>query len=521
MDKSQRSLFNVLNSLNNLKWSIAFKGIITGVAAGLGVVLYRLGIGYGTNFAQEAYAYLRTNPVMIAVWLVAVVIIGVVISWLVKKEPMAMGSGIPQVEGVLLLGLKMRGHLVLAVRFIGGILGSFFGLSLGREGPCIQIGAAAGQGVSKITAKSKLEKQLLITGGAAAGLSAAFNAPISGMVFALEEVHRSFSPHVLLAATAASLTGDIVSKMVFGLKPVLHFTSIPQLAIEQYFWLIPAAVFFGLIGSFMNKMLLWLDALYAKLPRFSRVSIALFIALLFGLFFPKVLGSGENLIKLAEDANNFIGLVSILLIGKIIFTSTSFGSGAPGGIFMPILAVGALSGSLFALAALQFGMPDQYVPVFAVCGMAGALSSTVKAPVTSILLTAEMSGSLMHLLPVAACAFIALLVSDMLKIKPIYEALLERFVGRNNPVPEEEKGYLCELPVEMGSRIANQLIKNVDLPQGCLVVGVRRGAKELIPNGDTKILPGDYLLIVSGIEDCDGIKETLKKLCRFEQTGQT
>ena len=334
------------------------------------------------------------------------------------------------------------------------------------------------------------------------------------MVFALEEVHRSFSPVILLSATAASLTADFVSKYFFGLKPVLDFTTIPQLPISLYLWLIPLGILSGLTGSVMNKALLGFQTLYRKLPAFSRPMIALMIALPCGIFLPLTLGSGQNLIKFAESAQTGIVMLLVYLVVKLLFTSTSFGSGVPGGIFMPILAVGTLSGSIFGILATHAGLPVQYMPDFAVCAMAGALSSSVKAPVTAILLTAEMSGSLIHMLPVAACAFIALLVSDLLKIDPVYEALLERFAEQNgNALPKQERGGLMEFPVELGSEAAGSIISEVSWPQGSLIVGLRRGVKELVPRGNTKVMPGDYLVILSAEEEEDAIRGKMVSLC--------
>ena len=139
-----------------------------------------------------------------------------------------------------------------------------------------------------------------------------------------------------------------------------------------------------------------------------------------------------------------------------------------------------------------------------------------KAPVTGILLTAEMTGSMVLLLPVGICVYVAILLSDMLKVKPIYEELLERYMGSGNVFFEEEKGKLFELPVEIGSCISNKLIKNVALPLGCLIVGIRRGTKDIIPNGSTKVLPGDYLLMLAGTDDPDSVKESMRKLCHFD-----
>jgi len=507
-------LYDVLSSMNEIKWNVALKGLLTGIISGMLVVLYRLGIEYGTETAVKFYAYLKLHPLVILPWIVLAVFVGLFIGWLVKQEPMATGSGIPQVEGVLLYGLKMKWYSVLIVRFIGGILASFFGLSLGREGPSIQIGAAGSKAVANRMSKNKLEENYLITGGAAAGLSAAFNAPLSGIIFALEEVHRSFSPILLMAVTTAALTADIVAKNFFGLKPVLSFATLPQLPENLYLWLIPLGIIGGLAGVLLNKSLLFFQNIFNKLPWFLRPCIALLLALPCGLFLPSVLGGGQNLIQMAQTANSGLVMLLIIVVVKLIFTSTSFGSGIPGGIFLPILSVGALAGCSLGVAAVNFGLiPSEYIPVFAVCAMAGALSGAVKAPVTSILLTAEMTGSFLHMLPVAACSFIALLLSDILKTSPIYEALLERIMQKKETKRSDKLGGLLEVPVELGSNIAGKMIKEVIWPQGTLIVGIRRGETEHVPCGNTIISPGDYLIVLTSDHTYKEIKLKITELC--------
>lgn len=507
-------VYRMLSSLNELKWRVAVKGFLSGLIAGLLVVLYRLGIEYGNEAAVSIYSYLRLHPLFILLWLIAAIGIGLFIAWLIKLEPMAKGSGIPQVEGQVLYGMKIKWYSILAVRYIAGIISSFFGLSLGREGPSIQIGAAGSQAFAKKISKNKLEENCLITGGAAAGLSAAFNAPLSGIVFALEEIHRSFSPLILIAATTASLTADVVSKYFFGLKPVLSFTATPQLPEALYLWLLPLGILSGFAGALMNKALLGFQTLYNKLPPRLRPIIALLIALPCGLFLPQVLGGGQNLIQMAEKLDAGIVLLLVFVVVKLLFTSTSFGSGIPGGIFMPILAVGALLGSILGIIAVHFGMPAEYIPDFAVCAMAGAMSASVKAPITAILLTAEMTGSLVHLLPVAACSFIALLLSDILKITPIYEALLDRIVDNNEEALNSDKvGGLLEIPVELGSAVAGKKISEVAWPQGILIVGIHRGNKEIVPNGDTTISPGDYLVMLSSECTYRDMNTDIRELC--------
>ncbi len=514
MKQSESKIHKLLSGMNELKWSITVKGLLCGALAGSLGVLYRLAYEYGTEFSFKIYRYLSSNPLAIFPWLAIIFTVGFLIAFIIRLEPMASGSGIPQVEGIVLYGLKIKWHTVLAARFAGGLLSSFFGLSLGREGPSIQIGGAGAQSIAEKIGRNKLEENCLITGGAAAGLSAAFNAPISGMLFALEEVHRSFSPLILIAATTSALTADVISKFVFGLQPILRFSTVTQLPVSLYLWLIPIGIISGLSGVLINKTLLSFQSMYYKLPWYVRPSLALLIALPFGLFLPEVLGGGRDLIKLSENPTSGLLFILICFIFKVFLTGTSFGSGIPGGVFMPILSIGALSGSFLGIIATKMGLAPEYIPFFAICAMTGALSGSVKAPLTGIMLAAEMTGSFAYLLPVAVSSFIALLFSDILRVSPLYESLLERLLTKNNCEScESERNALIEVPVELGSPVSEKLVSEIEWPHGVLIVGIKRGAKEIVPKGSTKIIPGDYLVILTSNQIEGNLNAAIKDLC--------
>lgn len=515
MGEQKAKIYRFLSDFNRLKWSIAVKSLVSGAAAGLLTVLYRLMIERGGAAAVACYGYLRVHPAFLIPWALAAVLAGLAVARLVRLEPTAAGSGIPQVEGAVLFGMELKWRSILPVRFMAGGLCSLFGLSLGREGPSIQIGAAGAKAVSGLLGKNRVEENYLITGGAAAGLAAAFNAPLSGVIFALEEVHRNFSPAIMLTATTASLIADFVSKYFFGLTPELHFTQLPQLPIHMYFWMLPLGVLTGFVGSLLNRALLAAGPLCAKLPARWTPCAAMLLAIPCGIYLPMVLGGGRNLIEFAETATGGVLLLLLLLAVKFLFTCVSFGSGVPGGIFMPILAVGTLTGSIYGIVCARLGLfPAQYIPDFAVCAMAAALAASVKSPITAIVLTVEMSGSLVHMLPVAACAFSALLVSDLLKIEPIYEALLERAVEKENKTaaPREEKN-LMEIPVEMGSCASRRRIDEISWPESTLIVSLRRGNRDIIPRGETTLLPGDYLVVLYPQGREEEIRRAITDLC--------
>ncbi|MCK9322776.1 MAG: ClC family H(+)/Cl(-) exchange transporter [Candidatus Methanomethylophilaceae archaeon] len=430
------------------RWKLIWKCVLIGLAGGLMVSLYRIGIVSGTDFAISTYSFMEHNPIYIPIWVVFSFVVGYVIYRIIKWEPSASGSGVPQVKGNVMLGLKMNGFKVLLARFSGGLLGGLFGLSVGREGPSIHISAATAKPISDKIGKDEFEKRLLITSGAAAGLSAAFNAPISGMVFALEEIHHSFSEYVLLAGIAASLSADLVASYIFGMTPVLDFMDVPEVALDVYWWFIPISIAAGILGWLMNFSFIKMQNFYRKFPPWLAPGIALLIALPIGMYLPDALGSGEGLVGIAEKAEIGIGMIFILLVTKILFSSSSFGCGVPGGIFMPILAVGALGGSLIGLVMVYFGMPSLYVCNCAVYCMAGTLASSLRAPMTAIMLVTEMTAMLIHLLPVAVCVLIAYVVSGLMGSKPIYDVLLGDYLNRNPDALKDADEPLSKLGCE-------------------------------------------------------------------------
>ena len=217
---------------------------------------------------------------------------GSLILWLLGRyEPQAGGSGIPQIKGVILGAIRLRWFRVLWVKLVGGILGIGLGLSLGREGPSIQIGAVAAQGMSRLFGRTRMEERYLITAGASAGLAAAFNAPLAGVMFALEELHRNFSGVVLAPAMAAALMATMVSRYLFGREPVFHFGILPHFPL-RYMWLaVILGIIVGIAGVIFNKGLLNIHYFY-ELPvfrnRYMPIAFAMSMAGVLGYVFPDV-----------------------------------------------------------------------------------------------------------------------------------------------------------------------------------------------------------------------------------------
>ena len=515
-EEKRHNTYNTLYHWQSFRLKLVGEGIVVGAFAGLIVVFYRLALQYIEGITKEIYLLQLQKPWLIPIWLIILLIGSYVVGCMIKKNPMISGSGIPQVEGILLGRLSANWWKVILWKFIGGVISIGAGLSLGREGPSIQLGASVGQGFSKIFKRIKIEEKYLMTSGASAGLAAAFNAPLAGVMFALEEVHKNFSPLVLLSATSAAVTADFISKEFFGLKPVFQFKNLMVLPLKYYLCLIILGIILGAFGAFYNYSLLKTQKLYSKLtwlPVQFKPSIAFIAAGILGLVLPEVLGGGHELVVSLIKGNEMLGFLIVLLVVKFIFSMISFGSGAPGGIFFPLLVIGALTGAIYGKVLITaFNFNPEYMNNFIILGMAGYFTAIVRAPITGCILITEMTGSFTHLLSLSVVCITSYIVADLLKSKPVYESLLERTLQNNKceyTAGECKVKNLIEVAIHHGSFLEGKMVKQFNWPSNCLLVGIKRGENEIIPKGDTSIYAGDYLVVLTNEEDVADVRESL------------
>lgn len=517
MEKNKDRVYNMLKRLESLKYRLIVDSLLIGIVVGLVIVIHRIILSKMSPIFISFYSQARENILLIPIVFLVLITLGFLVGKMVKNQPMISGSGIPQVEGILTRNLKQNWFMVLLYKFIGGLICLGAGLSLGREGPSVQMGACVGEGISEKTNKLDNEKKYLITSGASAGLSAAFNAPISGVMFSLEETHKNFSPLVLVSAMIASLTADFISKNFFGMTPSLYFSTLDSLPLKYYWGLIILGIVIGVSGVIFSKGLLKTQDLYKKLNIGVEMKciIPFIITGIIGILFPIVLGGGHDLIMALKDSQFTLLFLFSLIVIKFLFTFVCFGSGAPGGIFFPLLVLGALVGNFLGLIYTKYlGIPQIYLVNFIVIAMAGHFASIVKAPITAILLISEMTGSLNHLLSLAVVVIVSQLTSDILNSAPIYESLLSRILskGINKYEGRIGKKTLIEIVVQVYSELDEKEIKDINWPQDCLVVSIYRGEKEILPRGDTKIYAGDLLVIMTNEESSTYMLEDISEM---------
>lgn len=490
-----------------------FEGILIGAFTGGVIAAFRYLLEQAEVWRPQMYDFLQEASAGFTLgYFVLLVLLGGVLYGIVRLEPMSAGSGIPQIKGILLGKMHMNWVRVLLFKFVGGVLAIGAGMSLGREGPSVQLGACVGQGVSRVEKRSRAEERFLLTAGAGAGLAAAFNAPLAGVIFCLEELHKNFSPLVLMATVAAAVVSTAVAQVVFGGAPVFHMGVLPVVPLGSlYVLLIFLGAFVGALGLDFNTALQRALDAYTRipLPGWQKPAIPLLTAGILGFFLPEIMGGGNRLVDQLVTTDYSVIFLLLLFFGKFLFTMLCFGSGVPGGIFLPMLVLGALGGAVFAKGAVILGLlPPVYAVNFIVFGMAAYFAGVVKSPITGSVLIMEMTGSFQHMLALICVSMAAYLVTDMAGGKPVYDMLLARSLRLRAKIQQalQHRRVVAEFTVGNGSSLAGCLVRDVEWPAHSLLVNVRRSDEEMVPAGDFQLQAGDYLYVLMDDLDIAGLQ---------------
>jgi H+/Cl- antiporter ClcA len=439
MAKNRRRLNLLTRHWYRSRLSVVLEGLVIGALVGFVVSLFRFLLSQADGFRRWLYETLPALPwYWTAGWIAALVIVGLLLGWAAKARPMIKGSGIPQVKGALLQIMTLQWLPDLPLKFVTGVLGLGAGLSLGREGPSIQIGAYTGQGVLSFFRRNHQERKYLVAAASAAGVAAAFNAPLAGVLFVLEELQPSFSPIFLACTMGASMAADAAAGKFFGMGPVFDFQELAVLPLESF----PAIVLLGIVCALLGD--LFKRGLYTSLnlydrfrvPPLFRPLIPLLVSVPLGFFLFDITGGGHGLIEALSHEDRSLALIGLLLAGKLLFTALCYGSGTSGGIFLPLLACGALTGMGLGKLLVMAGFATESQSLnYLILGMAAFFTGAVKAPVTAIVLILEMSGSFRHLSGLVLASFSAFVTSELIGSRPVYAVLLERLVhaGKNQP----------------------------------------------------------------------------------------
>jgi chloride channel protein, CIC family len=405
--------------------------LVVGAAAGLVGAILRLTLEQADRLRDALIAWAQGEKLAGFLFVVGTCAAATLVAaWLVRRfSPHASGSGIPHVEAVLNEEIPQAPVHLIWVKFCGGVLAIGSGLALGREGPSVQMGASVAHFVGKVCRREWPDCRVLVAAGAGAGLATAFNAPIAGAVFVLEELVRRFELRIAVAALGASATGIAVARVFLGDAPDFHVDALVYARAEAtpLFFVLGAVA--GLAAIAYNRALLETIAAAERLGRLPVELRAGLIGAAVGTlawFAPGVVGGGDAITQRSLVGAEMLSVLPLIFLLRFALGTVSYAAGTPGGLFAPMLALGAQLG-LFLGLLCRLALPDLDIQAegFAVVGMAAFFTGVVRAPLTGIVLVTEMTANVTMLLPMLVACFAAMLVPTLLRNAPIYESLRE------------------------------------------------------------------------------------------------
>jgi CIC family chloride channel protein len=466
--------------------------VIIGLFSGLAVVLFRVAIDWTKLLA---FGSALTPP-----WtrcLMVPTIGGLAVAYLVIRFfPRVRGSGVNQTKAALYIYDGYIAFNTVIGKFITCAWAIGTGQSLGPEDPSLQIGAGIASALGRRLRLSREKVRLIAPVGAAAGLAAAFNAPISAIIFVIEEVIGKWTAGVLSAIVLAAVSSVVVSRLFLGDQPLFR---IPVYHLVHPAELLAYAVL-GVMGGVASLVFVRLIA-FARprlkaLPRWTQYiqpALAGLLIGVIGIWFPQVMGAGYGYIDQAMHDQFTWQILALLAALKILSTSLSFVSGTPGGMFAPTLFIGAMLGGAVG------GIEHHFFPwltggagAYALVGMGTLFAGFLRVPLTSVFMVLEVSGNYSIILPVMISNTIAYLISRQYQQASLFD-LLSRQDGLELPSMEERREE-ATLRVEDALRPYQGVVLNIDDPIQVVLTAAEAS-------------PEVFVLVKDGPERWQGIKK--------------
>ena len=427
--------------------------------------------------------------------------------------PTVRGSGIPQTEGATRGLFRLKWYEAITGMFAAALFTIFMGLSAGSEGPSIMIGGACGSLTSDALRRNAVVRRYQITSGACAGISVAFNAPLTGMAFAFEEAHKRFTPEVFVCSFSSVVVALVVRNL---LRPAMGFevgaflTAFSFEGVDPFhfmflLYVLFSAVIVSLAGVAFYYLVFLCRKIFAKsrIAFFAkglfRVSIPFVLAGAFGLITSYAMGGGHHFIEAVGSLGTLERIFSspvwatllIVVILRLITAVANMGAGVPAGAFVPILAIGAGMGALLSMLCGVMGMDPAYSDALILICMASFFTTVVKSPITGIVMVVELTWNFTFLLPVILGTAVGYVIGGIFRTEPIYDRLLEDFTEGE----KEKRKITVRLPVCEGSLAAGRAVCDILWPLDSLITQVERGEETFRPDGNTRLVAGDLLVM--------------------------
>lgn len=409
--------------------SLASLSVVAGAAAGMLGAVFRLALVRADGFRDLVLDWAHGHRIAGILGIIAISSVATgFAAWLVRRfSPQATGSGIPHVEAQLRGDWSGNPLRIISVKFFGGLVAIGSGLALGREGPSVQMGASLAEFIGRIAHRNEDECKALLAAGAGAGLATAFNAPIAGIAFVLEELVGRFDLQTTVATLGASASAIGVARFLLGQAPDFRVAAIPYPSLGTFPVYMILGALAGLVGVAYNHAILGAlratNRLSQRPPEFSAAMVGAAVGVV-AWFAPDLVGGGDAITQRMIGGTGAVFAFGLFFFIRFVLGAVSYAARTPGGLFAPLLVLGSQSGLWFGtFFSAWIPSAGSHPAEYAIVGMAALFTAVVLAPLTGIILAIELTGSFTLLLPMLGACFAATLVPTLLRDPPIYESL--------------------------------------------------------------------------------------------------
>lgn len=503
--KIKNNLKKYKSYVGNLLIPALVFGFITGVLTSVIVCLYKVCAKHIIHFSEAAYEYLRGHLYIVPLVILLALGFSILLAYIYKRIPNIKGGGIPTSVGILRGIITFKWLRTLVGVFLLSLSSFLFGVPLGNEGPSVQMGTAVGRGsVYTFAKKHRAWDRYSMTGGACAGFSVATGAPISGILFSVEEAHQRISPTIIIVASSSVLFANITSKLlcpVLGVSERLFdIVALPTLRVVDY-WL-PLVIGIG-VGLFSVLFLYYYrvidklhDQILAKVPHSIKLFVILSLTVIMGLFSFSFVSTGHELIVELFENSDTVWLILLILVVRTTLTLSANASGMTGGTFIPVLAIGALCSSFMGKVLLFLGLNGELYSLIVVLGITAVIAGAMKMPVTAIVFSLEALSCHNNIIPVIIVSFVAFLITELFGVKSVNDTIIELREDFEENIHEHtivEKDVI----VQAGSFAVGKQIRDIFWPRNLFVLSLKRPklSATVDEHGGKEIGAGDVLHI--------------------------
>lgn len=514
-DKLNRNIDSFNSYFKHTLVPIVVYGTAIGLITGAFIWAYSLAVEFLGEKSREIYAYTAEHPAFLPLLFAGLAAMAGLSYLNARFTPEVSGSGVPYSEGVMRGLLPLKWLKTLVSMTFGSMISFISGLPLGSEGPSVLIGSCIGGGVNAVGGKQNKSRyawrRQSVTGGAAAGFAVAFNAPLAGIIFALEEGHKRFSPMILLPASASVIVATLTANGLtawtgHGIQTEIFsaaFASAAEPNLRQIGYLLLLGLMMGAFSVLFSIALNFATNAVRRLKinGFFKILAVFLLTGIAGLLIADATGGGALVInKIASASYGWKTLLLLLAVRLVLIVFSSAG-GVTGGLFIPILSTGALFGGLIAKLMTLMGMDASCENMIVIISMCAFLGGVMRSPITAIVLVVEMTGRLAENLW-AACLVILLsyFIIELFNIEPIYDNSLGALVGKRM-AGKKRKLVEYEVEIEAGSFAVDRSVRDILWPANTLVIKVKKTDADgniiyrMDKDGERKIHAGDKFVI--------------------------